>query len=228
MAVKGEVQNSVLPSLENITKTEVKLAVNNQIAKGLGDSMRNVRGVSLVLRCVLTSQLQTLPPEIEKMLLKPEICNQIARNLSNNLTPFIERYVKEAMTKTLIPAYQAQSSAMHQEISREIRNEIMSLKKEVISWQSEALRSQEVRSYRHFSTLSIIQILMPSLEHDPRHGAISQDLVRTNQIFDSQHRDSWPELKFERDGDAQLPRTGSVVVWSVTNEPPRSEYALDG
>ena len=44
-AVKGEVQNSVLPSLENITKTEVKLAVTNQISKGLGESMAKVRNV---------------------------------------------------------------------------------------------------------------------------------------------------------------------------------------
>jgi hypothetical protein len=42
MAVKTEVQNSVLPSLENITKTEVKAALNGQIAKGLGDSMNQV------------------------------------------------------------------------------------------------------------------------------------------------------------------------------------------
>ena len=43
MAVKAEVQNSVLPSLENITKNEVKVALNNQVAKGLGDSMKQVR-----------------------------------------------------------------------------------------------------------------------------------------------------------------------------------------
>jgi CTP-dependent riboflavin kinase len=42
MAVKQEVQNSVLPSLENITKTEVKAALNGQIAKGLGESMNQV------------------------------------------------------------------------------------------------------------------------------------------------------------------------------------------
>jgi hypothetical protein len=42
MAVKAEVQNSVLPSLENITKTEVRSALNGQIAKGLGDSMNQV------------------------------------------------------------------------------------------------------------------------------------------------------------------------------------------
>ena len=42
MAVKSEVQNSVLPSLENITKTEVKAALNNQISKGLAESMKQV------------------------------------------------------------------------------------------------------------------------------------------------------------------------------------------
>ena len=42
MAVKSEVQNSVLPSLENITKAEVRNGLNGQIAKGLGDSMNQV------------------------------------------------------------------------------------------------------------------------------------------------------------------------------------------
>lgn len=45
MAVKAEVQNSVLPSLENITKNEVKSALNNQVSKSLGDSMKQVRVV---------------------------------------------------------------------------------------------------------------------------------------------------------------------------------------
>ncbi|KAH8117243.1 hypothetical protein DFH11DRAFT_1724294 [Phellopilus nigrolimitatus] len=125
-AVKGEVQNSVLPSLENITKTELKLAINTQISRGLSDSIK-----------------ATLPPEVERMFIKPDVSNQIARNLSNSLSPVIERHVKDTIQKTLIPAYQAQSSAMHQDISREIRTEITSLKKEVISWQSDALRGQE-------------------------------------------------------------------------------------
>lgn len=51
MAVKSEVQNSVLPSLENITKAEVRAALNGQIARGLGDSMNQVflSGVSSFL-----------------------------------------------------------------------------------------------------------------------------------------------------------------------------------
>lgn len=47
VAVKSEVQNSVLPALENITKNEVKAALNNQISKGLADSMKQVSHVSV-------------------------------------------------------------------------------------------------------------------------------------------------------------------------------------
>ena len=54
--------------------------------------------------------------------------------------------MKEAINKTLIPAYTAQSSAMHQELSHEIHAEMLNIKKEVIAWQSEALRGQEVGS----------------------------------------------------------------------------------
>lgn len=43
MAVKAEVQSSVLPSLENITKNEVKAALQIHIAKGLADSMKQVK-----------------------------------------------------------------------------------------------------------------------------------------------------------------------------------------
>ena len=48
-AVRGEVQNSVLPSLENITKTEVKSAMSSQIARGFGDSMKLVSVMQFVV-----------------------------------------------------------------------------------------------------------------------------------------------------------------------------------
>lgn len=41
-AVKTEVQNTVLPALENITKTEVKAALNEQISRVLVDLMSQV------------------------------------------------------------------------------------------------------------------------------------------------------------------------------------------
>lgn len=43
MAVKSEVQNSVLPALENITKSEVKAALNDQVGRGLVDMINLVR-----------------------------------------------------------------------------------------------------------------------------------------------------------------------------------------
>ena len=51
-AVKNEVQQSVLPALERITKEEVKLAMNGQISKGLTDSMQQVsRDHNLSVSC---------------------------------------------------------------------------------------------------------------------------------------------------------------------------------
>jgi hypothetical protein len=49
MAVKNEVQNSVLPSLESITKNEVKAALNDQLGKGLVDNVTSVRIVLVLL-----------------------------------------------------------------------------------------------------------------------------------------------------------------------------------
>ena len=61
------------------------------------------------------------------------------------MTPLVEKQVKETITKNLIPAYTQQSSGMHQELSHEIHSEVLNLKKEIITWQSDALRGQEVR-----------------------------------------------------------------------------------
>ncbi|KAG8981882.1 hypothetical protein FRC05_000024 [Tulasnella sp. 425] len=125
-AVKNVIQNSVLPALETVTRSEVKAALNTQIAKGLAESMR-----------------QTLPLEIEKLLLRPDVSNNVARTFSAAITPTVERHVKDTITMTLIPAYTQATDAMHQEISREIHAEILSLKKEVVTWQSDALKGTE-------------------------------------------------------------------------------------
>jgi len=122
MAVKSEVQNSVLPSLETITKTEVKNALGNQIARGVTDSIK-----------------QSIPSEIERVLLRPEVSNQIARTFSSNVTPLIERQIKEAVQKTLIPTY----SQHHQELTQEMQTEMMNMRKEIIAWQNDAMRNQE-------------------------------------------------------------------------------------
>jgi len=84
-----------------------------------------------------------LPIEIERLLVRPDVASHVARTFSSQVTPIIERHVKEAITKTLIPAYSQQSQAMHQDLSREIHAEILNVKKEIITWQSEALKGQE-------------------------------------------------------------------------------------
>lgn len=46
VAVKSEVQNSVLPSLEAITRNEVRDALNDQVGRGLVDVISQVRCVA--------------------------------------------------------------------------------------------------------------------------------------------------------------------------------------
>ena len=43
MAVKAEVQNSVLPALEHITRSEVRSALNEHVGRGLTEYIQNVR-----------------------------------------------------------------------------------------------------------------------------------------------------------------------------------------
>ncbi|KAH0830388.1 hypothetical protein J3R83DRAFT_1782 [Lanmaoa asiatica] len=134
MAVKAEVQSSVLPALEHITRTEVRSALNEHVGRGL------------------TEYIQTnLPMEIEKLLLRPDVSNHFASILSTNLNPLIERYVKDTVSKSFVPAYSQQTSAMHQDILREMRTEILNVKKDSMTWQTEAARSQEslIRDLEH-------------------------------------------------------------------------------
>lgn len=134
MAVKAEVQSSVLPALEHITRTEVRAALNEHVGRGLTQYIQN-----------------SLPVEMEKLLLRPDISTHFASILSNNLNPLIERYVKESVSKTFLPAYSQQTSAMHQDILREMRTEILNVKKDSMTWQTEAARSQEalIRELEH-------------------------------------------------------------------------------
>ncbi|KZT56715.1 hypothetical protein CALCODRAFT_517943 [Calocera cornea HHB12733] len=121
-AVKQEVQSTVLPALEAIAKSEIRNSVNGQIAKGLGESMRT-----------------TLPNEIEKLLLRPDVSNHIARTFSSAVTPLVEKNVKDTIARTLVPAYQQATQNMQQQLMHEIHTEILNVKKEIVGWQSDVL-----------------------------------------------------------------------------------------
>ena len=61
MAVKNEIQNSVLPSLENITKNEVKGALSDQIGISLIDVINRVIFINLRSVCdVVTDHMRSL------------------------------------------------------------------------------------------------------------------------------------------------------------------------
>jgi len=123
-AVKNVIQNSVLPALETVTRNEIKVALNTQISKGLSDSMK-----------------QTLPVEIEKLLLRPDVSNNVARTFSSAITPLIERNVKETINKTLVPAYIEATTALQQETVQEIMDQVAHIKQDLTTWQNESMKS---------------------------------------------------------------------------------------
>jgi len=57
---------------------------------------------------------------------------------------------------------------MYDGLYREISEEILNLKKEIVTWQSEALKGQEVRFY----SLCDDSVLMCFVVTSPRHGVV--------------------------------------------------------
>jgi hypothetical protein len=87
---------------------------------------------------------QALPNELERLLLRPEISTHIARTFSANVTPLVERHVKDTISQVLVPNFQQTAIRMQNELASEFSSEIISIKKEVLAWQSEAIRNTEV------------------------------------------------------------------------------------
>lgn len=80
------------------------------------------------------------------MLLRPDVSSHVARTFSSTVTPLIERHVKDSINRVLIPSYQESTSEMYDQLYRVISEEILNLKKEIVTWQSDALKGQEVCS----------------------------------------------------------------------------------
>lgn len=86
--------------------------------------------------------LQVLPSEMEKLLSRPDISPHLSRIISASLSPMMERFVKDHLTKSLLQ----QSAGLHQELLIELRNDLHKMKTELAGWQNDTLRAQEVRS----------------------------------------------------------------------------------
>ena len=126
-AIKNEMQRAVIPTLENLTRNEVKAALGSQIAKGITESIN-----------------KSLPVEIEKLLLRPDVSAHMSRTFTAAVTPLIEKNVRDQIQKNLIPAYHQQASTMIEQLYTEISEEMVGLKKDIISYQSETLKNHEV------------------------------------------------------------------------------------
>ena len=120
-------QRTILPALENMTRNEVKAALGSQIAKGINESISN-----------------SIPVEIEKLLLRPDVSSHMSRTFTAAVTPLIEKNVRDQIQKNLIPAYHQQSSTMIEQLYTEISEEMVGLKKDIVAYQSETLKNHEV------------------------------------------------------------------------------------
>ena len=121
-------QRTVLPALETMTRNEVKAALGSQIAMGVNESIN-----------------KSLPVEMEKLLLRPDVSNHMTRTFTAAVTPLIEKNVRDQIQKNLIPAYHQQASTMIEQLYTEINEEMVGLKKDIIAYQSETLKNHEVR-----------------------------------------------------------------------------------
>ena len=155
-AVKAEVHQSVLPSLETITRAEVKAVINEQVANGLIEVVNRVSYLHISQDNKkdygTNAHTQGLPGEIEKMLLRPSISNHYASLLTQTLMPVLERQIKDTLSSAFLQFHAQHSANLQQEMMRELRNELSVIKSDLGSWHGEALRSQEVR----FTLLSFI------------------------------------------------------------------------
>jgi signal recognition particle GTPase len=127
--VRDEVQNTILPALETLTRDEVRAALGLQVAKGVSESIN-----------------KSLPAELEKLLLRPDVSSHMSRTFTAAVTPLIEKNVRDQIQKTLIPAYHQQASNMIDQLYTDIGEEVVGLKKDIIAYQSETLKNHEVRT----------------------------------------------------------------------------------
>jgi hypothetical protein len=146
----------------------------------------------------LTYLSQSLPSELEKLLSRPDMSPHLSRIISSSLSPVIERYVKDTFTKTLVQ----QSTALHQELLTEVRSDMHKMKNDLMGWQSETLRNQDVgycQICKHLLFTSFIGL-------HPGAGPHSQELVRPSQIPE-QHEQQLLSLNASHTSVIAFPRT---------------------
>lgn len=115
--------------------------------------------------------------------MRPDISSHIARGFTQNVSPIIERHVRDSISKNLVPAFQQTSQSMHIDLARDISAEILTLKKEIVTWQSDALRSTE-------ATVRDMEQSLRSLSEQVRGLQLQLQTQPQSSHLSSGHRDS--------------------------------------
>jgi hypothetical protein len=174
MAVKNEVQLSVLPSLEAIVKNEIKNTLADHVGRGMADYIGH-----------------NLPTEIERVFRRPDTSKHLSQLLSSSFTPIIESTVKDSLTQNFLPMVSQQTSVMHSELLREFRNEMYRMKTDLSGWQNEAFRGQEkiIRNLEHNVQALSDQVKYLSA-NIPLSSAGSMHHLQSSQSSSSPHSNS--------------------------------------
>ncbi|KAH8919335.1 hypothetical protein BT69DRAFT_500375 [Atractiella rhizophila] len=120
--VKAEIKNVVLPSISKI----IADSVSDQISKGVAEALR-----------------KTLPNELERLLLRPDVSSHMSKHLGSSVAPLIERNVQTIIQQTIVPRFRDGTQAMLESLMNEVRSEMVDVRKEIVAEQSEILNGQE-------------------------------------------------------------------------------------
>ncbi|KIY67801.1 hypothetical protein CYLTODRAFT_375346 [Cylindrobasidium torrendii FP15055 ss-10] len=117
VAVKNEVQNSVLPALENITKGEVRHALNDHVGRAVNELISH-----------------RIPNEMENVMLRPDFTGKLSQAIVGTLSAVIDRQVKQTVSDVVVPeviALKSEITRWQSETSRNHDAAILSLERTV-------------------------------------------------------------------------------------------------
>ncbi|KAL7411443.1 hypothetical protein BDY24DRAFT_443082 [Mrakia frigida] len=172
-SVQSEMRANILPALLEVTREEIQALVQAEISKGLKDAM-----------------LSSLPSELERHL--------NSRGFASAVFPSIDKAIKDLIHKTLVPAYNDATSEMYDALSREIRADMVAIRKEVVAEQSNAL----------IETHSLVQDMSKTI------------LALGTQVLDLQKMVTKLQTQMERQPIASSSSSATRIISSPPAAPP--------
>lgn len=87
--------------------------------------------------------LQTLPPQLEKLLKRPEISTHLTKAFTTAIAPSLEKSLTKVVTTTLVPNFANTLKAASDAAMQSVRQEMVEVRKEIVREQSGSLAFTE-------------------------------------------------------------------------------------